>query len=57
MNGIKGNKRAITFRNQEHEMFYRSCLQKCRQQDAYHFSAGLLPWNQWGHKEKYRTDF
>ena len=36
MNMAKGNKRAITFRNQEHEMFYRSCLQKCRQQDAYH---------------------
>lgn len=36
MNRVKGNNRAITFRNQEHEMFYRSCLQKCRQQDAYH---------------------
>ena len=36
MNRVKGNNRAITFRNQEHEMFYRSCLQKCRQQDVYH---------------------
>lgn len=36
MNRVKGNKRAITFRNQEHEMFYRSCLSKCRQQDVYH---------------------
>lgn len=36
MNRVKGNKRAITFRNQEHEMFYRSCLPKCRQQDVYH---------------------
>ena len=36
MSMAKGNKRAVTFRNQEHEMFYRSCLQKCRQQDVYH---------------------
>ena len=36
MNMVKGNKRAITFWNQEHEMFYRSCLTKCRQQDVYH---------------------
>ncbi len=36
MNRARGNNCAITFRNQEHEMFYRSCLQKCRQQDAYH---------------------
>jgi hypothetical protein len=36
MNMAKGNKRAITFRNQEHEMFYRSCLTKCRRQDVYH---------------------
>ena len=36
MNMAKGNKHAITFRNQEHEMFYRSCLPKCRRQDVYH---------------------
>ena len=36
MNRARGNNCAITFRNQEHEMFYRSCLQKCRQQDVYH---------------------
>ena len=36
MNMAKGNKHAITFKNQEHEMFYRSCLTKCRQQNVYH---------------------
>ena len=36
MNRAKGNNRVITFRNQEHEMFYRSCLPKCRRQDVYH---------------------
>ena len=36
MNRAKGNNRTITFRNQEHEMFYRSCLPRCRQQDVYH---------------------
>ncbi len=36
MNRVKGNNRAITFRNQEHDMFYRSCLPRCRQQDVYH---------------------
>lgn len=32
----RGNKRTITFKDQEHEIFYRNCLQKCRQQDVYH---------------------
>ena len=32
----RGNKRIITFKDQEHEIFYRNCLQKCRQQDVYH---------------------
>ena len=32
----KRNDRIITFKDEEHEMFYRSCLQKCRRQDVYH---------------------
>jgi len=36
MNVNKGNNREITFKNREHEMFYRSFLPKCRRQDAYH---------------------
>lgn len=36
MNINKGNNRTITFKDHEHELFYRSCLPKCRQQDVYH---------------------
>ncbi len=32
----KGNNHAITFKNQEHEMFYMNCLSKCKRQDVYH---------------------
>ena len=32
----RGNNREIIFKDEEHEMFYRSCLPKCRQQDVYH---------------------
>lgn len=32
----KENGRIITFKDEEHEMFYRSCLPKCRRQDVYH---------------------
>ncbi len=32
----RGNNREIVFKDQEHEMFYRSCLPECRQQDVYH---------------------
>lgn len=32
----KGNNYAITFKNQEHEMFYMNCLPKCKRQDVYH---------------------
>ncbi len=32
----RGNNREIIFKDKEHEMFYRSCLPKCRQQDVYH---------------------
>ena len=30
------NNREITFRDQEHEMFYRNFLPKCKRQDVYH---------------------
>ena len=36
MDTRKGNSCAIIFKNQEHEMFYRNCLAKCRSQDVYH---------------------
>lgn len=32
----KGNNYAITFKNQEHEMFYINWLSKCKRQDVYH---------------------
>lgn len=32
----KGYNHAITFKNQEHEMFYMNCLSKCKRQDVYH---------------------
>ncbi len=32
----KGNNCAITFKNQEHEMFYKNFLPMCRRQDVYH---------------------
>ncbi len=36
MDTSKENSRAITFKNQEHEMFYRNFLPKCKRQDVYH---------------------
>ena len=36
MNMNKGNNRAITFKDQKHEMFYMNCLPKCKRQDVYH---------------------
>ncbi len=36
MNMNKGNNRAIIFKDEEHEMFYRSSMPKCGQQDVYH---------------------
>ncbi len=32
----KENSHAIIFKDQDHEIFYINCLQKCRQQDVYH---------------------
>jgi len=32
----RGNNREIVFKDQEHEMFYRSSMPKCGQQDVYH---------------------
>ena len=31
----KGNTRTITFRNKEHEKFFKTYLQKCESQDVY----------------------
>lgn len=36
MSTNKGNNYAITFKNQEHEMFYINWLSKCKRQDVYH---------------------
>lgn len=36
MDTSKENSRAIAFKNQEHEMFYRYFLPKCRRRDVYH---------------------
>ena len=36
MNINRGINRAIAFKDQEHEIFYRNCLTKCKQQDVYH---------------------
>ena len=36
MGMMKGNKRTISFKDQEHEMFYRNFLQNCKSGDAYH---------------------
>ena len=40
-----GNKdtRTITFKSKEHKDFYKEYLQKCRYQDVYHKSIGVLP--------------
>ena len=36
MGMMKGNKRTISFKDQEHEMFYRNFLQNCKSGDVYH---------------------
>lgn len=43
MDTKKGNSCAIIFKDQEHEMFYRNCLAKCRGQDVYHKALAYCP--------------